>query len=280
MKTLKIGIITFLSILCFRIFSYSKAADDKDLIKPIQTMTGDELKVGDFFFKRTFSEHQANIILKYKGKILKTFDGFCDLGEEFGRKENTVFLYRLLGNKSIQAIVLMSAGGNEGGRTYSVIDLKDDGNIKELFDSDKYLSNGYFDVVDQNGSKLIEDDAVVNFSKVLSEAPIRDNDIDVIEIYYFNSKTHLFEPANDQFSNHLDSFIKLAKSHVRKNNLKSILSLTCIYWYSGRIGEGWKNFDKYYTEKDRDSKKSLIMNTLSEDPYFLAMNEKLSKESH
>jgi hypothetical protein len=48
---------------------------------------------------------------------------------------------------NIQAVVYCSGGGKDHNGEYSVLDLNESGDIREIFDSGNYLLEGYYDIV-------------------------------------------------------------------------------------------------------------------------------------
>jgi hypothetical protein len=243
----------------------------------LEMASKDTLSWKGYSFKRIFKGKDVYVAIEiwFRGKKLKEYEGITNHDRILDREYTFVNLYKMLPGSDFQAVVYCSGGGKDHNGGYSVLDLDDKGNIREIFDSMDYLLEGYYDIAKlPNISALIISDVATpwvesSFSFCSADMP------KVHECFAYSASKGKYIPAVDACFEPFDEDAVGNTTYDEEDGwdgLAIVLNYASYYWFAGKEKEGWNFFKKHYSGKDKAEKTREIKKVLAKDPYIKGLN--------
>ncbi len=286
MKKVLIGIF-FLILLPTELFS-----------SEVKVIKSDDLKIGEYEIVRNLKPKPTDpddygdpilIQVKKNGKVLESYWGMAmksypDWTDDQSREWNKIQVGKLFPGPDTQLVLSWWGGGANGGGDYLFLNLGKEMTV--LFSGRDFgqLGAGYFELEDINGDGNVE---IIDLSDPWKHLLGAFGSCVVPKlIFAYDLKIRKYVPANDKFPKFFDQELeKLKGDKCQDGILDDACKVATLYWYQGRMKEGW---DKFYgifkgDEADQIVNKlkdvdggvyEVIKNKLKTDPYISALKNK------
>ena len=210
----------------------------------------------------------CEIALKYNNKLIKSIPCADDINNQNQIDTCDAFIYRL---KNCDYVVLfqISGGGAHDINSYQLFHLGRNGHIEILLDSNQYLTDGHWLMKDLDNDGVPE---LIDTNRPFDNVDdLKAKRTEVDYIFRYEKKLNRYIPANERYFK--TYFRKKIAEHLAdlkedKDDYVSAIELSSIYWFSGNLVDGMKEYANKCNLENKWEIFSSVCDDLKQNPYM------------